>query len=163
MGDREPEISGHIEISGKGRLDFQGNTDEVMSAILRFLSEIYPAYKVVSDITISLDLEELMRVLKGFVGVSDEGVVILRTDLSADMAIMLCLVGSYVSNRIGKADKSTLTTADIAKLVGKAAKTIRNEMPSLLRKGWIDRVERGEYRATTNGIVQLQDKIRSGF
>lgn len=159
MKDREPEILGHIEIRGKGYLDFEGTADEVIDSILRFLSEIYPAYKVVSDLTINLDLEELMQVLKGLVGISDEGMVILKTDLPADISIMLCLVGAYVSKRIGRMDRDTLTTTHIAKLVGKAAKTIRNEIPSLMKKGWVDRVNRGEYRATTIGIISFKTKL----
>jgi len=159
LEDERTEISGHIEIHGKGYLDFQGDADQVVDSILKFLSKIYPAYKVVSDLTISLDLEELMRGLKGLIGISDEGLVILRTDLPADASIMLCLIGAYVSSRIGRMDRGTLATREIAKLVGKAAKTIRNEMPNLMRRGWVDRVNRGEYRATTAGILQFQEQV----
>ncbi len=161
MEDRKPEISGHIEILGKGHLDFQGNADEVIDCILRFLSNVYPTYKVVSDLTISLELEELMRSLKGVIGISDDGLVIMKTDLPTDVSIMLCLIGAFVSKRIGKMDKETLDTDDIAKLAGKAAKTVRNEMPNLIKKGWVDRVERGEYRATTAGIIQFQSQVLS--
>lgn len=163
MEDKKPEVSGRIEIHGKGYLDFQGNADQVINSILRFLSEIYPTYKVVSDLTINLDLEELARSLKGLVGISDEGLVILNTTLSADTSIMLCLIGAYVSSRIGKMDKETLATGDITRLVGKAPKTIRNEIPGLIKKGWVDRVGRGEYRVTTAGIVQFQDQILTGL
>lgn len=163
MEERKPEISGRIEIHGKGYLDFYGDADQVINSILRFLSEIYPAYKIVSDLTINLDLEELARSLKGLVGISDEGLVILNTDLPADTSIMICLIGAYVSSRMGKMDKETLATGDITRLVGKASKTIRNEIPGLIRKGWVDRVGRGEYRVTTAGIVQFQDQILTGL
>jgi hypothetical protein len=159
LEENKPEISGRIEIHGKGYLDFQGNADQVINSILRFLSEIYPSYKVVSDLTISLNLEELIGSLKGLVGISDEGLIILNTDLPADTSIMLCLIGAYISSRIGKMDQETLTTGDITRLIGKAPKTIRNEIPTLIKKGWIDRVGRGEYRVTIAGIVQFQDQI----
>ncbi len=159
MEAEKPEISGRIEIYGKGRLDFQGNADQVIDSILRFLSKVYPTYKVVSDLTINLDLEELMKSLKGLIGISDEGLIILKTDLPTDLSIMLCLVGAHVSSRMRKLDRETLSTGDIAKLVGKAAKTIRNEIPSLMRKGWVDRIGRGEYKATTTGIIQFQDQV----
>lgn len=161
MEDRRREISGHIEILGKGRIDFQGDADEALDCILRFLANAYPAYKVVSDLMISLDIEELMRSLKGVIGISDDGLVILKTDLSTDVSIMLCLIGAFVSRKMGKMDKETLDTDHIARLSGKAAKTIRNEMPNLIKKGWVDRVERGEYRVTTAGVVQFQNQYLS--
>lgn len=159
MEEKETEISGRIEIHGKGYIDFYGNADQVINSILRFLSEVYPTYKVVSDLTINLDLEKLVRSLKGLVGISDEGLVILNTDLPADTSIMICLIGAHLSSRMGKMDKETLATGEITRLVGKAQKTIRNEIPGLIKKGWVDRVGRGEYRATTAGIVQFQDQI----
>lgn len=161
MENRRPEISGHIEILGKGHIDFQGDADESLDCILRFLANAYPTYKVVSDLIISLDMEELMRSLKGVIGISDDGLVILKTDLSTDVSIMLCLIGALVSRKIGKMDKETLDVEGIAKLTGKATKTIRNEMPDLIKKGWVDRVERGEYRVTTAGIVQFKDQSLS--
>jgi len=159
LEEGKTEISGHIEIHGKGYLEFRGDADQVIDSILRFLSEIYPAFEIVSNLTISIDLEELMRELQGLIGISDEGLVVLKSDLPADVSIMLCLIGSHISSKIGRVAEETMGTKRIAKLVGKATKTIRNEIPDLMRKGWIERVGRGEYRATTMGIVQFQKQI----
>lgn len=157
--EERPEISGRIEFSDKGFLDIEGNANEVIDCILKFLSKVYPAYTIVSNLILSLDLVELMTNLKGNIALSDEGPVILKPELPTDISIMLCLIGTYISNRIGKADIETLDVASISKLVGKATKTVRNELPNLTRKGWVDRVGRGEYKVTTVGVFYFKDKI----
>ena len=157
--EEKPEISGHIEFYGKGSLHFEGNTNEVIDCILRFLSEIYPVYTTVSRLTLSIDLVELMTDLKDIIAISDEGPLILKSELTTDTSIMLCLIGAYISDRIDKAGKEMLDAESISNLVGKATKTVQNELSNLTKKGWVDRVVRGEYKVTTVGIFQFKNKV----
>ncbi|MBS7627568.1 hypothetical protein KEJ36_01925, partial [Candidatus Bathyarchaeota archaeon] len=78
---------------------FTGSPSEVVRGLLAFLSRIIPTFELVSDLTISTDLEELLKRLKGIIAFAEEGPVILipRDRLSERDALILHLVKAYVS------------------------------------------------------------------
>ena len=65
---------------------------------------------------------------------------------------MLHLVKAYVSYRIGKADKDSLSMAELLTLTETKPGTAAARLSEVVSQGQVDRVGRGEYRITTLGI-----------
>jgi predicted transcriptional regulator len=62
---------------------------------------------------------------------------------------------------MGKRDGDSLSIEEIATGVGKAPKTIRNVIVELQKSGLIDRAERGKYRVTSKGLMDLENSLSS--
>lgn len=149
----------HLEF-GELKADFEGDVNQVLESILRFLAKICPAVEVVRKITYTPDIVSIINNVAGIMEITDEGPVINREiNLSAKNAICLALLGAYIGNRIGKLQKDTLTVSDLSKLTGKARKTISNDIPDLIESGLVEKVSEGEYRITQLGIRRTEDII----
>jgi predicted transcriptional regulator len=53
-----------------------------------------------------------------------------------------------------------LSTNELAKVTGKAMKTMFNQLAWMVNDGIVERVERGEYRLTSRGIKKTEEVIR---
>jgi hypothetical protein len=144
----------HIEC-GEIKADIEGTPDDVFREIVKLLN-----LETVSRLVYTVDIAKLLEDLDGILVIAAEGPILsFNLDLPADQTIGLCLLGSYVGEKIGKLAKNSLTVEELAKLTGKAVKTIRNELPFMIESGVIERVSRGEYRITTLGIKRLTETV----
>ncbi len=152
----EKRVRAHLEF-GETRVEFEGDADQVLESILRFLSEVYPSIEVIRKVVYTPDLIGLMDNIAGLVEITSEGPMIAPgVDFSAKNAICLTLLGAFIGSKIGKLHKDSLSTKDLSKLTGKAKKTVRNEMPKLINDGLVERTADGEYRITEIGIRRTQ-------
>jgi len=150
----------HIEF-GEAKADFEGDINLVFEAIVRFFAQIYPSLEVAQKITYAPNLVELAEKLAGFVQITSEGPVSAAgLDLSARDAVCLALLGSYIGRKLGIAPKETLSSVELAKITGKARKTISNEIPRLTSDGLVEKTAEGEYRITTLGIRKTEDTVK---
>jgi len=149
----------HLEF-GEAKADFEGDVNQVFEAIVRFLTQIYPNLETVQKIIYTPDLTRLAEKLAGLLEITSKGpLFVSRFDLPARNAVCLALLGSYVGNKLGKMPKETLSSNELAKITGKARKTISNEMPHLSSDGLVERTAEGEYRITILGIRRTETII----
>ncbi len=157
MSERKT-LRAHLEL-GDLKADFQGDADELLKSIVKFLTQVYPSFETVHKIFYSPDVIKLAENLAGLVEVTTEGPLITRIDLPAKDAICLSLLGAYVGKNLGKIIKETLSPIELARITGKKRKTISNEIPNLLSEGLVERVPEGEYRLTILGIRRTESLI----
>lgn len=141
---------------------FIGRPDEVIRALLNFLGKILPAYDLAAQLTLSVDLEDLLRSIRGIIAFTPEGPVIAipREKMGGDRnAIMLNLVKAYVGYRLGRLDKDSLSVADLIAATGCKSGTVAARLSELTDMGLVERVGRGEYRVTTLGVKFFLDEI----
>lgn len=146
-----------IELNVKiGSLEatFKGESDVVLRAFFEWLSKVYPSYEAISKIVFEPNFDTLIRECSEFLQVTDNGVVLKRTDLSAEDAIMLSLVGAYLGFRLGKLSKESLTPSELAKTTNKALKTVYNTLASMFKQGKISKLN-GEYGLTKEQIAKF--------
>ncbi|MEM3693530.1 MAG: hypothetical protein QXI39_05875 [Candidatus Bathyarchaeia archaeon] len=161
MGSRDDVKMELIAKYADLEVKFTGSPSEVVRGLLTFLSRIIPTFELVSDLTISTDLEDLLKRLKGIIAFAEEGPVILipRDRLSERDALILHLVKSYVSYRIGKVEKESLSMAELLTLTGTKPGTAAARLSEVVSLGYVERIGRGEYRVTTLGIKNFLDEI----
>lgn len=145
-------------------MDFEGSPEEVIKFLLKFLAEYYPTYELIKKLTITVDLEELLKKLEGIVGFSPEGAVITIprekvSNLSIRDQIALHLVKNHVGNQLGVIDKASLSAAELLNIIGSRMGAIAGRLSEMVDEGLVERVGRAEYRITTYGLKHFSENI----
>lgn len=145
---------------GELQAHFEGTVEDVTHAFLNFLKTVHPAFPLAVKLMYKPDLVELGRLLEGVVEYSSEGLILLRTDFTADEAILTVLLGVYVGSRIGVLTENTISVNTIANISRKASKTILNQIKSMIDDGYVTRVGKGEYQIKNLGIKKMEAILR---
>ncbi len=139
---------------GDMEVKFTGSEDEVLRALLGFLSKVVPSFELVQGLTLTVDLENLLKQVMGIIAFAKEGVVITipREKLGEREAILLNLVKAYVGYMLGKSERDSLSIAEILTFTGSKPGTAAARLSEMVDLGNVERVGRGEYRITTLGL-----------
>ena len=146
----------HLEF-GEVKVDCDGDVNQVFEFMVRFLSEVYPNLEILRKLVYTPDVTNLAAKLVGRVEITAEGPILVSgSDLSARDAVCITLLGAYVGYKLGKLPIESLSSGDLAKITGKARKTISNEVPRLVADGLTERTSEGEYKLTILGIKKTE-------
>ncbi len=141
---------------------FTGKPDQVIRTMLNYVRQVLPGYEIVSGLTLTVDLEDLLKNVKGLIAFTPEGIVVTvsKDKLGGERdAVLVHLVKSYVGYRTGRTEKDSLTMAEMLTLTGGKSGTVGARLSELTSLGWVERVGRGEYRITTLGAKAFLDEI----
>lgn len=133
---------------------FSGTLDDVVKAFFEWISKVYPAYEAISRIVYEPNLDRLVRECSDLLTITEGGVILKKTDSTAEEAITLSLIGAYIGFRIGKLERESMTPAELSRTTGKALKTIYNTLASMVKQGKVAR-ESGEYKLTKLHIAKF--------
>jgi len=155
----KPLLKARLEF-GELKVDLEGTVDEVFRGVVKFVETVYPSLELLSKVTFTVDTAKLMEGLAGVVQIGPEGpILVAERELPADEAIELCLLGQLVGYKLGRLDKDSLPVEDLSRVVGKARKTVANQLAGIVREGIVERVTKGEYRITTQGIRHVSEAL----
>jgi len=154
LAEQKSFVKARLEAEGLVA-EFEGTPEDVASAILKYLAQVYPAISVVKRLVFSPDLAELMERLSEAVSVTEVGTVMLRKEASTEDGIMLVLAGAEVASKLGKRAEPAVSIEELQLTLNVAEKTIRNVCSILVKQGLITRNGRGTYRAAPSGIYHL--------
>ncbi len=150
-----------IEVNGL-RYEGSGPVQEIIPQILQFLSQAVPAYDLAKRLVYVPDAASLADKVSEFAKMTSTGQLLLtRNDIPAEKAISILLFMAHLAGKLGKRDADSLSIEEIATGVGKAPKTIRNVIVEIQKTGVIDRTERGRYRVTSKGLMELENSLPS--
>ncbi len=161
MGDGEANLELTVkykDIEAK----FTGKPGDVMRAFFNFMSKALPAYDFASDLILTVDLEKLLRSVRGLIAFTPEGVVITvsREKIGGDRnMILLNLIKAYIGYKTDRLERDSLSMAEIIASTGGKSRTIAARLSELTGMGLVERVGRGEYRVTTLGVKFFLDEV----
>jgi len=156
------QIQVQIEVSGM-RYEGSGRIEEMIPQILKFLSQAVPTYNLARRLIYVPDLAGLADRVSEFAKMTNTGQLLLaRNDIPADRAVSIVLFMAHLAGKMGKRETDLLTIEEIATGVGKAPKTIRNVIVDLQKSALIERADRGQYRITTKGLMNLESSLANG-
>ncbi|MCW4020299.1 MAG: hypothetical protein NWF14_03605 [Candidatus Bathyarchaeota archaeon] len=141
---------------------FAGKPDDVIRSFLNFVNQVVPAYELVSGLTLTVDLERLLKSIKGLIAFTPEGPVITvpRDELGGEReTIIVHLIKAHAGYETGRLERNSLTTNEIISLTGGKSGTVAARLSELTSSGWVERVGRGEYRVTTLGVKAFLDEV----
>jgi hypothetical protein len=149
------QVKVQIDVNGL-RYEASGSIEEIIPQMLRFLSQAVPAYDIAKKLVYVPDLAGLADKITDFARMTNTGQLLLkRGELAADRAISVILFMAHFAEKMGKRNSDSLSIEEIANGVGKAPKTIRNVLVEMQRAGRIERADRGSYRITAKGLMEL--------
>jgi len=140
------------------RVDFEGKPDDVYRSIISFMERAIPAYSLASRIAYSVDIQDLIEKLRDYLAYNQaEGIFLIKplNTLSVSEAIMLLCIKRYLEHGLGLAESPSINASELAKSIAKSEKTISGKLSLILRKGYIRRLDRGDYVVTTLGIKEF--------
>jgi hypothetical protein len=141
---------------------FTGTPDDVISSFLKFVRQVLPGYELVSGLTLTVDLEGLLKQVKEFIAFTPEGIVVTmpKEKLGGEReVILLHLVKTHIGYMTGRLEKDSLLAKDIMALTGGKSSSVAARLSELTSLGWVERVGRGEYRLTTLGVKAFLDEV----
>jgi len=158
MSGKERELEVVVKINDL-ETKFHGSANEVISAFLKFMVEIYPNYKLISKLTLTVDFENLLKDLEKILLLTPEGLVVTvpKEQTGERENILLHLIKAKIGFRLGKLSKDALSIAEIITSTGGKPGSVAARLSELVDVGWVERVGRGEYKITTYGIASFQE------
>jgi len=140
----------------------EGEPEQVLKAINQYISEIYPAYDVASRLVYNPDYLSLLEETSTFVNLTLEGQpILLRSDLSTDEAAGAILLAMQIAFKLGKRTSDEARVEEIARVIGKAQKTVQNTLTEMSKAGIVERVGKGSYRLTLAGTREVQETLKT--
>ncbi len=153
------QVKVQIAVNGM-RYEASGSAPEVIPQIFQFLSKAVPTYDLARRLIYVPDLAILADRISEFAKMTNTGQLLLTGNyLSADKAVLTVLFMAHLAGKMGKREADSLSIEEIATAVGKSPKTIRNVIVDLQKSALIDRVNRGSYRITQKGLLQLESSL----
>jgi Holliday junction resolvasome RuvABC ATP-dependent DNA helicase subunit len=145
------------------RYEGSGNAEEIIPQILQFLAQVVPTYNLARRLIYVPDLAGLLDRIANIAKMTNTGQLLLaRNKLPSDKAISVILFMAQLAAKMGKRENDSLSIEEIAVGVSKAPKTIRNVIVALQKSSQIERTDRGRYRITAKGLIQLETSLPTG-
>lgn len=156
------QVKVQIDVNGM-RYEASGTAEDIISQILQFLAQAVPTYKLARKLIYVSDFAGLLDKISDVAKMTNTGQLLLtRNDLPADRAISVILFMAQLAAKMGKRENDSLSIEEIATGVSRAPKTIRNVIVALQKSSQIERTDRGRYRITAKGLMQLEGSLLSG-
>ena len=153
----------HVRVKidvGEMHYEGAGSVDEIVPQVMQFLIHAVPGYDIARKLIYLPDLAGLADKVSEFARMTTTGQLLLtRINLPAERAITVLLFMAQLANRMGKRQSDSLSIEEISTGVGRAPKTIRNALVQVQRLGLIDRADRGRYRITSKGLMELERSL----
>jgi|YelNatPaOPRAMG01_1025707.scaffolds.fasta_scaffold118521_1 hypothetical protein len=139
----------------------RGDPNAVVSELMAFFASLMPGLEVLSKISLSVDVEALLRDCEGVIALTPEGLVVTApVDFLPDRELILFhLAIARLANALGKAEGPELTSSELASRIKRSPGTIAGRVSELCSEGLAERVGKGEYRATTYGLDHFRRAI----
>lgn len=153
------QVKVQIDVDGM-HYEGSGSVEEIVPQVMQFLIQAVPAYDVAKKLVYVPDLAGLADKVTDFARMTSTGQLLLtRINLPAEKAITVLLFMAQLAGKMGKRASDSLSIEEISTGIGRAPKTIRNVLVQLQRSGQIDRADRGRYRITSKGLMELERSL----
>ena len=149
-----------IDIDGV-HFESSGSAEELVPQILQFVSRTIPTYDLARKLMYVPDLAGLADRVSEFAKMTNDNQLLLtKNSLSADKSISIVLFMAHLASKFAKRSTDSLNTEEIAIAVSKATKTVRNTIVNMQKAGLIERADRGNYRITQKGLMELENSLK---
>jgi predicted transcriptional regulator len=154
------QVKVQIDIDGI-HFESSGTAEELVPQILQFVSRTIPTYDLARKLMYVPDLAGLADRVSEFAKMTNNNQLLLtRNELPAERSISVVLFMAHLTAKFGKRASESLNTEEIATAVNKAPKTIRNTIIKMQKVGLIERSDRGNYRITQKGLMELENALK---
>jgi hypothetical protein len=152
---------GHVTVHvkyGDVEQSFSGSVEDVWLGLNRFFAEFLPSFEVAKRLTLSVDLQRLVKDCEGLIAFSKEGANVLvdRGKLTDNECLLLWLLAGYVGFRLGFVAADCVGKDELAVRLGKRGKIVSTRLGELVKDGYVVKAGDDGFRLSTFGAVQMQ-------
>jgi hypothetical protein len=152
-------VNVQIDIDG-AHFESSGNVEELVPQILQFVSHTIPTYDLARKLIYLPDLAGLADKVSEFAKMTSNNQLLLTKKSSTGKSISIVLFMAYLASKFARRPTDSLSIGEIVTAVGKAPKTIRNTMVNMQKGRLIERTDRGNYRITQKGLMELENSLK---
>jgi hypothetical protein len=140
---------------------FSGSVEEVWLLVNKFFSEFLPSFEVAKRLTLSVDLQRLVKECEGLIGFSKEGANLLvsKDKLTDNETMLLWLLAYHVGHDLGLVGSDCVGKEELQARLGKSGKIASTRLGELVKGDMVVKVADDKYRITTFGVVHMQKDI----
>jgi len=140
--------------------DFKGPVDQVLRALIAFLDKVYPGLEILSQVRLTVDLQELIEEMKDIIAIAPSGPVVLsKKRLTVKELIGLNLIGAFVGYKLNLAEKASLSLDEMVTLTGKTKGSVSGALTPMVNDRLVEKPEKGEYKISLLGIKHFIDEV----
>jgi len=140
--------------------DFKGPVDQVLRALIAFLDKVYPGLEILSQVRLTVDLQELIEEMKDIIAIAPSGPVVLsKKRLTVKELIGLNLIGAFVGYKLNLAEKASLSLDEMVTLTGKTKGSVSGALTPMVNDRLVEKPEKGEYKISSLGIKHFIDEV----
>ena len=148
-----------IDVDGL-HFESSGSAEELVPQILQFISHTIPTYDLARKLIYVPDLASLADKVSVFAKMTNNSQLLLtKNSLPTDKAMLIVLFMAHLASKFARRPSDSLNTEEVAAAVSKAPKTIRNTIVNLQKAALIERTDRGNYRITQKGLMELENAL----
>ena len=140
-----------------------GDVDAVLRELYAFLSEMLPSLSLASRISLTVDTQKFLESCVGVFAVTPEGIAIVGgvESLSDRELVLLHLARARFGHLTKKYEADTVRIGDLIEKTKSGAGTIAGRLSELCSEGFAERMGKGEYRTTTQGLDHFLNNVIS--
>jgi hypothetical protein len=159
MGE-EKRVTVHVRL-GDVEQTFSGSVEDVWLLVNRFFGEFIPSFSVAKRLTLSVDLQALVKACEGLIAFSKEGANLLvgKDRLTDNECLLLWLLAGYVGCELGLVGSDCVSKEELQSRLGKSGKIVSTRLGELVKTDMVVKLADDKYKITTFGIVQMQKDI----
>lgn len=140
--------------------DFEGPVDTVLRALIAFLDKAYPGLEILSQVRLTVDLQELVEEMKDVIAIAPSGPVVLsKKRLTVKELIGLNLIGAFVGFKLNLAGKASLSLDKLVTLTGKTKGSVSGALTPMVNDRLVEKPEKGEYEISLQGVKHFIDEV----
>lgn len=131
-----------------------GPPDAVTRVYFDIIGKLIPSFDVASGLIERPNLLEIASKLKRIVSLYKDRVIVLRDDIGTRDAVLLALIGKYMSFKLNQAKKDTMTMSEIIEATGKTKRNVTSVLRQLVANNSIEKTAEDEFRITDSKVFQ---------
>jgi hypothetical protein len=140
---------------------FSGSINDVWVYVNKFFGEVMPAFDLIRNVILTVDLAKLIEDSKGVIAITPEGPELLvpKEKLTDSEVLQYYLLAAYIGFKLGRTTKETVTKEELSSKLGKNMKITATRLGELVKEGSVIKAEDGGYKISTIGIRRLQEEL----
>lgn len=140
---------------------FSGDVNDVWISINKFFSEFIPTFRISKKITLTVDLQDLIKACENIIAFAEEGphLLVSRNKLTDNETLALQLLARYIGYKLGIMESDAVSKEELQPKLGKSSKIVSTRLGELVKREIAAKTNDGKYKISTFGIIQIQKDI----
>ncbi|MCK4424191.1 hypothetical protein KAU93_00790 [Candidatus Bathyarchaeota archaeon] len=137
---------------------FSGDINDVWISINKFFSEFIPTFRISKKITLTVDLQDLIKACENIIAFAEEGphLLVSRNRLTDNETLALQLLASYIGYKLGIMESDAVSKEELQAKLGKSSKIVSTRLGELVKREIAAKTNNGKYKISTFGVIQMQ-------